>query len=79
MTVAAVDWGKLFELVWASAVAGIAVAVVFSTLIVGLTWASDHRRDGRGATASVYMGLAVLAGLAFAGVVVFGVSVIVSK
>ena len=42
MTLAAIDWGKLFELVWAAA-------------------------------------LAALAALAFAGGVVFGVSVIVTK
>ena len=76
---AAIDWGKLLELVWASALAGIAVAIVFSTLILGGTRASDRRRAGEGATAAAYMALAVVAALAFAGGVVFGISVIVSK
>jgi hypothetical protein len=79
MPAAAIDWGKLLELVWASAVAGIAVAIVFSALILGATRASDHRRSEGGATAAAYMALAVVAALAFAGGVVFGISVIVSK
>jgi hypothetical protein len=79
MPAAAIDWGKLLELVWASALAGIAVAIVFSALILGATRASDHRRSEAGATAAAYMALAVVAALAFAGGVVFGISVIVSK
>jgi hypothetical protein len=79
MPAAAIDWGKLLELVWASALAGIAVAIVFSALILGGARASDHRRADAGGTAAAYMVLAVLAALAFAGGVVFGISVIVSK
>jgi Na+/H+-dicarboxylate symporter len=79
MTVAAIDWGQLFELVWASAVAGIAVAIVYATLIVGVTRASEYRRAGRDGAATAYVALAVVAALAFAGGVVFGISVIVSK
>jgi hypothetical protein len=79
MTTAAIDWGQLGELVWASAVAGIAVSIVFSALIVGATRASDCRRAGRDGAASAYTALAALAALAFAGGVVFGISVIVSK
>ena len=79
MTLAAIDWGKLFELVWAAGLAGIAVAVIFAALIVGATRASDHRRAGKGSAATAYGALAALAGLAFAGGVAFGISVIVSK
>ena len=79
MPAAAIDWGKLLELVWASAVAGAAVATVFAALILGGTRASDHRRANESATAAAYMALAVVAALAFAGGVVFGILVIVSK
>jgi Na+/H+-dicarboxylate symporter len=79
MTVAAIDWGQILELVWASALAGIAVAIVFATLILGVTRASDLRRAGRDGAATAYVALAVVAALAFAGGVVFGISVIVSK
>jgi len=79
MPAAAIDWGKLLELVWASALAGAAVAIVFAAVILGGTRASDHRRADEGATAAAYMALAVVAALAFTGGVVFGISVIVSK
>jgi len=79
MPAAAIDWGKLLELVWAAAVAGVAVAIVFAALILGATRASDHRRAGESTAATAFLTLAVLAGLAFAGGVVFGISVIVSK
>jgi hypothetical protein len=79
MTAAAIDWGQLFELVWASAVAGFAVAVVYATLILGATRASDCRRAGRERVATAYAALAALAALAFAGGVVLGIWVIVSK
>jgi hypothetical protein len=79
VTTAAIDWGQLFELVWASAVAGIALAVVYATLILGATRASDRRRAGRERVATAYAALAALAALALAGGVVFGIWVIVSK
>jgi hypothetical protein len=79
MTAAAIDWGQLFELIWAAALAGVAVSVAFATLILGATRAADHRRAERGRVASAYLVVAALAAFAFAGSVVFGVWVIVSK
>jgi hypothetical protein len=79
MTAAAIDWGKLFELVWASALAGVAVAVVYAALIVGVTRASDSRRGGRDVAATAYVALAAFAALVLAGGVAFGISVILSK
>ena len=76
---AAIDWDKLLELVWAAAVAGIAVAIVFATLILGATRASDERRAGRGVPAATYTALAALGVVGFTAGVVFGILVIVSK
>jgi hypothetical protein len=79
MISAAIDWGQLFELVWAGALAGVGVAVAFAALILGATRAADHRRAERARVASAYIVLAAMAAFAFAGSVVFGVWVIVSK
>jgi len=79
MTTAAIDWGQLFELVWAGALAGVGVSVAFATLILGATRAADHRRAGRAHIASAYVVLGAVAAFAFGGSVVFGVYVIVSK
>ena len=77
--IAAIDWGQIFELIWAAAVAGIAVAITFAVLIVGATRASDHRRADRGGVAAAYLVLAGVAAVVFAGGVVFGISIIISK
>ena len=79
MTIAAIDWGQLFELVWAGALAGVGVSVTFATLILGATRAADHRRADRHRVASAYIVLGAMAAFAFAGSVVFGVWVIVAK
>ena len=77
--IAAIDLGQIFELIWAAAVAGIAVAVTFAVLIVGATRASDHRRADRGGVAAAYIVLAGVAAVVFAGGVVLGISIIISK
>jgi hypothetical protein len=55
------------------------VTITFSLLILGLGRAADARRDGAGGLATVYTGLATLAAIGFAAVVVFGVDVITTK
>jgi hypothetical protein len=77
--IAAIDFGKLVELVWAAALAGIAVAVCFSVVVIGAARAGDCRRRHRSGSAGVYAGLAVLAGAACLGIVIFGISVITTK
>ena len=74
MTTAAIDWGQLFELVWAGALAGVVVSVAFATLILGATRAarpspSRPRASRRRPTSS----WAPWPRFAFAGSVVFGV------
>jgi hypothetical protein len=77
--IAAIDVGKLFELVWAAALAGVAVAICFSLVIVGATRAGDCRRNRRSGSATAYAGLSVIAGILFLGIAVFGISVITAK
>jgi hypothetical protein len=77
--IAAIDVGKLVELVWASALAGVGVAACFSLVIIGITRAEDCRQHRRGGSATAYMALSALATLVFFGVVAFGISVIAAK
>jgi hypothetical protein len=70
---ATIDAGQLFELVWVSLVAGVAVALVFGLIVLGLTRADDLRRAGSEAAAGGYLVLAAVGG------VVFGIHVIVAK
>jgi hypothetical protein len=79
MILATIDTGKLFELVWAAALAGFAVAVSFSLVIIGFARAGDCRRNRRSGSATAYLVLSLLASVAFFGIVVFGISVITTK
>ena len=79
MSVAAIEFSKLFEVVWVSLLAGIGVTLVYSLVILGAARSSEARRDGRGSAA---LGFGVLAGLAFLlfGLgVVYGVQIILNK
>jgi hypothetical protein len=76
---ATIEWDKIAQLLWVAPLAGMVVAVTFALAIVGIARADDARRDGAGPAAFVYTALAVLAGGAFLGVVVYGVSVIINK
>ena len=77
--IAAIDVGKLFELVWAAALAGVAVAICFSLVIIGAARAEDCRRNRRGGSATAYAALSVLAGVVFLGIAVFAITVITAK
>jgi hypothetical protein len=76
--IASIDVGKLVELVWAAALAGVAVAFCFSLVLIGVTRASDCRRNDRSVAASAYGVLSVVATVVFLGIAVFGISIIAS-
>ncbi len=74
---AAVDWSQLLEVVWVSLLAGIGVTVLFSLVVFGSSRAEEARREGTNST--LYGLLAVLSMTSFVAVVVFAISVILSK
>jgi hypothetical protein len=76
---AKIEWDKIGELLWAAPVAALAVAISFSLMIMGSARATDAQRAGSGTTAMLYSIVALVSGLTFAAVVVFGVGVIVNK
>jgi hypothetical protein len=77
--IATIDIGKLFELVWAAALAGVVVAFCFSLVLVGVTRAAESRRNDRSVAATAYGALSVVALAVFLGIAVFAISVIASK
>ncbi|HEX2087572.1 MAG TPA: hypothetical protein VHF89_17945 [Solirubrobacteraceae bacterium] len=79
MRLAEIDTDALLQLVWAAPLAALTVALTFSLVIHGAARASDSRRAGRSTAATLYGALAVLAAVAFAASVVFGVLIITSK
>jgi hypothetical protein len=77
--IATIDWGLLFELAWAATLSGVAVGACFALVILGSIRAGDLRREGRDAAAAAYGAVALVAAGAIAALIVFGISVIVSK
>ena len=76
---ATIEWDKIGELLWVAPLAALAVSVTFSLMIMGSARATDARRAGSGTTAMLYSVVALLSGVAFAAVVVYGVAIIVNK
>jgi hypothetical protein len=77
--IATIDVGKLLELVWASMLAGVAVALTFSLVIIGVARADECRRNHRTGSATAYAALSAVAAVLFLGGVAFGISVIAAK
>ena len=76
---ATIDWGRLGRLLWVAPLAGLAVALAFSLLILGIARAGEARRAGAGTAIVAYSALAIAAASVFCGVVVYGVEIIVSR
>jgi hypothetical protein len=76
---ASIDFGQLFELIWAAALAGVVVAVAFAAALVGFTRSGERRHGGSGGAATAYAVLGFAGTAVFLGAMVFGVEVIVSK
>jgi hypothetical protein len=71
--------GDIVEVIWVSLAAGIVVSTVFSIVVLGSARSAEARRTGAGTAALLWGGLAVVAFAAFAGAVVFGVHIMLSK
>ncbi|HEX6458373.1 MAG TPA: hypothetical protein VF032_05590 [Thermoleophilaceae bacterium] len=74
-----VDWAALGKVVVAALVAGIGVTAAFSLAVLGATRSVEMRRANRGAEASGFAVLGVLAAAACVGAIVVGIIVMSSK
>ena len=79
MVLASVDVGLLFEVVWAAALAGAVVSVLFALVVLFSARSAEGRRAGHGAVAMLYGAAAVLSFTAFMGLVVYAVHLMLSK
>jgi len=76
---AAVQAGDIFEVVWASLLAGVFVSTAFSFVVLGMARSAESARRGHGTAAIAYAGLAVIAFAMFAFAVGYGVHIMLSK
>ena len=79
MTIASVDGGLLFQVVWSSLLAGTFVTVVFSLVVVFSSRSAEARRGGRGGTGAAYAALAIASMALFAFAVGWGVHIMLTK
>ena len=73
------DAGQLLQVAWASAVAGVAVTVLFSFVVLFGARSAEAQRGGAAGAAIAYGALALLCMVVFAGVVVYGVHIMLTK
>jgi hypothetical protein len=73
-----VDTGALVQVIWVSLIASVAVVMIYSFALLGLTRAAEARREGRTVTAAVFGALGAAALALFAAVIVVGVTILVS-
>ncbi len=76
---AAVEAGVLLEVAWVSLVAGVAVTVLFSLVVLFSARSAEARRGGSASRAMAYAGLALLFVAAFGVVLGYGVNIMLSK
>ena len=76
---AAVEWGKLGQVVWVSLLGGIGITAIFSIIIFSGARAAETRRAGDSGTSAAFTVLTAVAALAFLVGLVFGVSIILNK
>ena len=76
---AAIDSGRLIEVVWASVLAGVGITAAYALVVLGSARSLQARRAGQPALAAAYAGLAVLMLCVFAAAVAYGVHVMLTK
>jgi hypothetical protein len=76
---AEIDAGQLAQVVWVSMLAGVGATTAYSFVVLGGARSLQARRAGNSTAAFAYAALAVVMLLLFAGAVVFGVHIMLSK
>ena len=79
MLLAAIDVGLLFEVVWASLLAGVGVTTLFALVVVFGSRSAEARRGGAGGASMAYAVIALVAMAAFGLVVGYGVHIMLSQ
>ena len=74
-----VEVGQIVEVIWVSLLAGVGITAVYSFAVLGTAGWAEARRARRTGAAVGYGLLAVLSLVAFAGIVVVGVQIMLSK
>jgi len=77
--IGAVDAGQLAQVVWVSLLAGVGITAAYSFVVLGSARSAEARRAGNSGAATGYAVLAAVMLCVFAGGVVYGVHIMLSK
>jgi hypothetical protein len=75
----AVKASDLFHVAWVSLVASVAVCILYAFVVLFGSRSAESRRSGHHTASLTYGALTALALAAFAGVVILGVQIMLSK
>jgi hypothetical protein len=79
VTLLAVEISQLFEVIWVSVLAGIAITTSYSLVVFGTGRMAAAQREGRRGEAFAYAALAVICFIVFLGGVIYGAKVMLTK
>ena len=79
MVFAGVDWGELGKVIWSALLAGVLVPTLFALLLYGSTRSGESRREKDGPAATLFAGIAVVAGVLFVAAIAFALTIILKK
>jgi|1186.fasta_scaffold925105_2 hypothetical protein len=75
---AVIEWGKVGEVIWVSAVAGIGATALFSLIVYSGSRSAECRRTGNG-NGTLYGAISVVSLVVFLAVVIIGLTVALKK
>jgi hypothetical protein len=76
---AAIDAGQIAEVIWVSLLAGVGITGAYSLVVLGSARSLQARRSGRAFASVAYAGLAAVVFCLFAGAVIYGVHIMLTK
>jgi hypothetical protein len=79
VTLLAVEISQLFQVIWVSVLAGLAITTSYSLVVFGTGRMAQAQREGRRRDALAYGTLAALCFAVFLGGMIFGVKVMLAK
>jgi hypothetical protein len=74
-----VELGQIVEVIWVSLLAGVGITAAYSFVVLGTARSAEARRARNTGAALAFGALAVLFLVVFAGLVVLGVQIMLSK
>ncbi len=77
--IAGIDWGGILNVIVASTIAGLCTTTIFAGVVLATARSTDARNKGHRKASVLYAIAAVVALAAFAGLVAFGIQIMLAN